>query len=245
MELLTDFHAHIYANYDLREALTFAQARTSGPVALVLTERFDCDFFKSLKQGSVSAGENLRVGEIDDNCLRLGSRLFLFRGRQYATKEGIEVLSLLAAPKLDEKLPAQNYCDQIINEGGIVAFSWAFGKWCGKRGRLIEILAENIGTEKCVLLDSRLRPSVLSLPASFVRLSNKGFKIYAGSDPLPLKTHQSELGSFASLLPIQGAQINSAAVMSAIQTATATTATIEGQRQNVFAFARDQIRLRL
>lgn len=246
MNILVDFHCHIYALYDLRKVLNFEIHSFASPLAVVLTERHDCHFFDQIKAGKPDSFSPSAREIVDDNCCRISTNKFLFRGRQFAAREGIEVLALLSSPDLPDKLPAKTYCEAIINAGGIVAFSWAFGKWRGPREELIEKLSSEFGYTNVVLLDSRLRPNFLALPTAFDRLSKQGFKTFVGSDPLPLKWHESALGSYVNLFECpecDSSEINSEFLRNLIVNKSA--AAVLGDRSSAFEFLKDQISLRL
>jgi hypothetical protein len=243
MKLLIDFHCHLYPIYDLRKALLFAQ---KSSLALILTERHDCSYFDSLMTGQIDLGKDLTVTKLDQNCCKITENFFVFRGRQYSTLEGIEVLSLLASPNLEEKLPARNYCEAIAAAGGLIAFSWAFGKWRGTRGSLISSLAQEYGPDRVVLLDSRLRTNFLALPNEFRTLETKGFRSFVGSDPLPLRWHEDALGSFGSLFNAEfenSSGFNSESLRKLIFSNQISQVT--GRRSGLISFSKVQIGLRL
>lgn len=242
MNLAIDFHCHIYPVYDLRKSLLFALGRFSHPSAIFLTERQDCAFFDTFFNLSSQNTENFSLKNVDQDCFQLNEKLFILRGRQYATKEGIEVLSLFAAPSLKDKLSAEEYCTAIVETGGIIAFSWAFGKWRGDRGKLIEHLSQKFGKDQVVILDSRLRPSLLPLPKELQRLSELGFSTFVGSDPLPLKSHEDKLGSFANVFEHEGS-IDSEAIRRIILKNPVKKTS--GSRSSIVEFVRDQVSLRM
>ena len=252
MTFLFDFHCHLYAIYDLRKAILFAQrgpvknsADAEHSIVLFLTERHDCKFFDALSEKKLDLGKRLEVTKIDSSCCKIGKNIYLVKGRQYATQEGIEVLSYFAAPQVPEKISAKSYCEEIIAAGGMIAFSWAFGKWRGNRAALIESLALEYGPHNVVLLDSRLRPAFMPLPKVFSRLETKEFKLFAGSDPLPLYSHQNKLASFAcgfDNIEIKNSNINSESIRKIISGKNDWH--LVGVRSGLIEFIKDQIALR-
>jgi hypothetical protein len=246
MNVLVDFHCHIYKVYDLRKALNFVVQRHSTPIAMFLTERNDCSYFTSISEKKIELTADFDIKIVDENCCKLNEKIFLFRGRQYATKEGVEVLSLFTAPDLADKLPARTYCEAIVRSGGVIAFSWAFGKWRGNRTAMIEELLLEYGNKKAILLDSRLRPNILARPSIFNKLTSNGFKVFVGSDPLPLKGQENKLASYTSLFEIPESDlsvINSEFLRDLIFNKESTK--VVGSRSGLLEFVRDQLALRI
>lgn len=245
MNIFFDFHCHLYPVYDLRKALLFAEGSPDRVKVSFLTERYDCRYFDSLASGALT-NKGSDIHQIDTNCLSISKNSFLVRGRQFSSCEGIEVLALFASPDLPEKLNAKTYCEKTIADGGLIAFSWAFGKWRGSREDLIESLALLYGKKNVLLLDSGLRPSILRLPKAFKTLAIKGFKILAGSDPLPLANQEQRIGSLGSSLAnidIKPEQIDSNLLRDII--GNFFQSSVVGQRSGMIEFVRDQIRLRI
>ncbi len=242
--MLIDFHAHLYKNFNISISLKSALAK-EGYVKKVafLTERSDCSYFKELAT-ICSQIEGLKVTGQQENMIEINSILSIFSGRQYASSEGIEVLSLFCNSEIKDGLPAENYCSEILEQNGIIAFSWAFGKWIGKRGEKIQELSERFGKEKVILLDSGLRPEFIALPAQTESLKLQGFKLLGGSDPLPLTSNQKRILSFGSILEDA---VGSDNLESHIRTQLLTKESFDffGSHSGPVRFLTDQLRLRL
>jgi hypothetical protein len=198
MVTLVDFHSHIYANYTLEDCIRSAICNTNNAYKVAfLTERFDCSYFQQIPS-LLQSNSELTITRTSSNYIEINNQLLIFRGRQFASIEGLEVLSLFCSPQMQEKLTAKEYCQSIIEQGGLVAFSWAFGKWSGKRGELIKELCLKYTDKQVIILDSKLRPKLLPLPKQMIELKNAGYKLFYGSDPLPLAWHQGNILSFGT-----------------------------------------------
>ena len=209
MRIVADTHVHVYPCYDAHEVFTSAFAclkQLGGPDAagaILLTERFDCHFFQGLGEGRVkvptfgisalSDGRSARVTNAG------GDTLYVIAGRQIVTQERLEVLALTIDAAIPDGKPVRAVLSEIREQGGVPVLSWAPGKWFGKRGEIVRDLIDTLSPRDFILGDTTLRPTVWPEPALMRRASEKGFRIVAGSDPLPFAGEECRVGSYASL----------------------------------------------
>lgn len=231
--LIIDAHVHLYNCFDLellfdsafKNFQKHASRLKSGDDfcgVLLLAEKTEQNFFSNLLE-SINNGANKYIGRWKINqteepfTLKLttgsGETLFLIQGRQFNSKEGLEVLSLLTDKDLSDNLPLENIVDEIIEQQGIPVVPWAFGKWLGKRGRLLEEFINGRTKQMLYLGDNGGRPSLYFSGLLSKYKNNKNIKIVSGSDPLPLKNEEHRVGSFGVYVEISpkkkkiGAQI--------------------------------------
>lgn len=209
MKIVADTHVHVYPCYDAGEVFSSAFSGlkqvggSEAARAILLTERFDCHFFQGLCEARVkvptfgisalSDGRSARVTDAG------GNTLYVIAGRQIVTQERLEVLALTIDAAIPDGKPICAVLSEIKEQGGVPVLSWAPGKWFGKRGEIVRNLIDTLSPRDFILGDTTLRPTVWPEPALMRRASEKGFRIVAGSDPLPFAGEERWVGSYASL----------------------------------------------
>jgi hypothetical protein len=124
-----------------------------------------------------------------------GQSFFLVAGRQVITSENLEVLALITSSLFEEKQPLFQTVQEVRESGSIPVIPWGFGKWIGKRGRILEQFL--IKNDKPVFLgDNGGRPCFRPRPRLFSVVEAGGGRVLPGSDPLPLPVEASRVGSF-------------------------------------------------
>lgn len=216
-KLVIDGHVHIYPFFDIIEAIQHGINNLQNgarqclsirgelefiPV-LLLTERYDCSFFQQVRQGTVELSNSvLRLISGEDNeavfVLQGGKPiLYILAGRQIVTKEGLEVLCLASTHFIeDRKWPAGDVIKSINDHGGVAAINWAPGKWFFKRGQVVRKSLEQHSPESLLICDTALRTNLWPRPELMKTAEKKGFKIIAGSDPLPFHGEERYVGSY-------------------------------------------------
>ena len=209
MKIVADTHVHVYPCYDLAKVFSFAFSRlkqlggTDATKAILLTERFDCHFFRELCMDSAKVptfgifplndGRSVQVKNAE------GESLYVIAGRQIVTRERLEVLALTIDTAIPDGQPVLAVLSEIKRQNGVPVLSWAPGKWFGKRGEIVRNLIDTLSPRDFVLGDTTLRPTVWPEPELMRRASEKGFLVVAGSDPLPFAGEEGWVGSYASL----------------------------------------------
>lgn len=209
MRVAVDTHVHLYPFYDPARLFAAACRNLSGLCsgvesrAICLTEREGQTYFKDLASGKgLPAG--WRLAESGDNYLVVasdsGERLTLFAGRQFIAAERIEVLALGVDLIIKDGLPAAELLPRIREAGGLPVLPWGLGKWLGARGTLICRLLERAKPGDFALADTCLMPSLLPRPALLRAASERGFRVLAGTDPLPRAGEESRVGRYGVVL---------------------------------------------
>ncbi len=122
-------------------------------------------------------------------------KILIISGFQIITRENLEVLSLGTAVRQNDSLPIRETIIGIKNLGGIPILPWGFGKWYGKRGKLInEIIDEQI--PNLFLGDNGGRANLLLYPQQFNSAAKHGIRVLPGSDPLPFPGEEIKPLSF-------------------------------------------------
>ena len=211
MKIIADTHVHLYPCYQLGLALgtlieTFEYLDSDAVKFAFLVERSDCRFFAKTKNNTtvqIKDRRHLVFKKKSDHIsvIREGNLiLYIIPGRQIVTLERIEILSLTSDAMINDGLPVDQTIDRILNAGAIPVISWAPGKWFLKRGKIIKKLLTHSKPSKILVSDTSLRPRIWKRPLLMRRAERAGFKILAGSDPLPFSGEEINLGSYATII---------------------------------------------
>ncbi len=220
---LLDAHAHLHDGFDVVRLLERAHAnlsaaaRTLGPageagsvLALLVAALPGSNADLRVRvRADPGGGWTVRpAGEAGSVlAVRGEDRLLLLPARQLATREGLEVLVAGADPSGEPEAGGRVEASlaRIVSRTsagrGLAVVPWGFGKWWGRRGRVLRDLVVRRGRESGVLLgDSALRPWGLPGARVLRRARRAGVGFLCGSDPLPLPGQEARVGGFGSVL---------------------------------------------
>ncbi|MDZ4198381.1 MAG: hypothetical protein U1E27_03755 [Kiritimatiellia bacterium] len=219
MRIITDTHGHLYPDQDPVRLLRGARDRLDDLTrkhhpdetpettrrVFCLTERADCAAFHKLSEGSETfSGLTVVRCPADSEALRVlfpdGPDLWICSGRQFSTEERIEALAIGARPDAPDGLPLAETLRIIREADAVAVLPWAAGKWMGARGRRIRSLIQDCSNDAFLLGDSSLRPRG-GFCGGLLRLGcAKGFRVVAGTDPLPGPGEEESAGAYATSL---------------------------------------------
>jgi hypothetical protein len=213
--VFVDAHVHIHDCFKLEEFLysaarNFANAKKqigadSNPESvLMLTETAAADYFtRLLRLAGQATGQQRAVTfhKTKEPCslhaeLGSGQRLTLVAGRQIVTAEKLEVLALGTEQQFRDGEPILEVIDKVRAVNALAVVPWGFGKWLGRRGRVMDKLLENCSHTQFYLGDNSGRMKFMFEPRHFARARDKNIAILPGSDPLPFGTEYWRPGSF-------------------------------------------------
>jgi hypothetical protein len=210
-----DAHVHLYGVYDLgvvfRSALAGLAAVSGGSGAgaeghtlvraLCLAERSDCRFFRRLREGDLRppAGMEIEFPEQDGAWIEAGDagRLAVAAGRQIVTRERLELLCLGADADIADGVAFRDAARAAREAGGVPVLPWSPGKWWGRRAGEVERVLAEMSPADLLIGDTTLRPLGWGEPLLMARARRRGFRIAAGSDPLPFAGEECRVGSYA------------------------------------------------
>ena len=130
-------------------------------------------------------------------CRRDDDRsLLIVNGRQMATRDGLEVLTLASAVEIEDGLGIEETIERGLGAGALVTLPWGFGKWTGKRKDRMLGLVRRFGPSGIALGDSAARPAGLGDGAIFELAREMGVPILPGTDPLPIPGHAHRAGQY-------------------------------------------------
>jgi len=265
--LLIDGHVHIYPYYNVSRAiknginnlqLAFKKSaglsyreRDNGYILIwLLTERSDCNFFKQVIDAPHKFGnDNIKFLPGDENEAILVEiegkpMLYILAGRQIVTKEGLEILSLASTYyQKDKEKSIGEVINSIVNSGGIAALNWAPGKWFFSRGKVIKRVIEEYAPENLVICDTSLRNTLWPMPKLMIAAQKRGFKIIAGSDPLPFNSEEKYIGSYGFYLTGDFDINYPAKSLQLLLKQAQVNISFFGKRNNVFTFCKRQYKI--
>ena len=207
--IIIDAHVHIHDCFNLTNFLDSAYENCKAEICrlgkgdqfmgvLFLTETSRDHWFQRLvsytDKKKTSSGNHTcqwsfhRTGENNSLLAQSasGGELVLIAGRQIVTKENLEVLALATDSVFNDGVSIRDAIEIVRERGAIPVIPWGFGKWWGRRGKVLtEVLQSQKGTN-LFLGDTSSRPGFLPYPTHFKQAKKQGMRILSGSDPLPL-----------------------------------------------------------
>lgn len=199
---LLDTHVHFYPCFEINTFFNSAYDHFQTAIkqhglhrdslgCLFLTEKSNENFFHLFKSLTNDRWQFYPTEEEDSLIVIDEHRtILLIAGRQIVTKEKLEVLALGTSAYIKEGNSLYDTIQTVEQQGAVPVIPWGFGKWWGKRGKIIkEILSSQI-----FLGDNGGRPRWGTDPTLFRIASSKGIPILPGSDPLPFKSQERNTG---------------------------------------------------
>lgn len=270
--LLIDGHVHLYPFYNLRQAfqnginnLRHAAEKLSDfilkknendvdhfSLIWLLAERADCHFIEDAVK-SIQKIKNNEFKLIPDDkkeaiIVEKGGKpvLYICSGRQIITKEGLEIISLASKLFLkDREKTTDDIIKNIIDSDGIAALNWAPGKWFFNRGKVVRRLLEEQSPENFLICDTSLRTTLWPVPKLMTLAQKIGFKVIAGSDPLPFYGEEKYLGSYGFCLRGEFNLYRPVDSIRSLLRKPETNISLIGQRNDIVTFCRRQYKILL
>jgi hypothetical protein len=210
--LAVDAHVHVYPCFEVDALLTSALRSLRSPrlderscAILLLSEAAGDDWFGALSEaaahdGRVPGSRTWRaVTTAEPQSLELratdGGRLFVVAGRQIATVEDLEILALMTTAVVADRLPFHETLEAVQRSGALAVIPWGFGKWAGRRGRIVRGLLDALPQGDIRFGDNGGRLRNGRFPALLERALGRGLQILPGSDPLPLPGQEARVGT--------------------------------------------------
>ena len=212
--ILADAHVHIYDCFDVEQLLDSALINFQNTVQkqdshknflgiLLLTESSGDNYFQEFsstknqqKWSFQTTQESISLIASNEN----NQKLILIAGRQIVTVEKLEVSALFTNQTIEDGLSLKATIKAIIAAEGIPVLPWGFGKWIGKRGKLISELLVNNKFPILCLGDNGGRPWFWRKPAYFTQAKQHNLRILPGTDPLPIADQFYRPGSFGFMI---------------------------------------------
>jgi hypothetical protein len=121
-------------------------------------------------------------------------------GRQVATRDGIEVLAFNIRQEIRDGLSVDETLEAVWHAGSVAVIPWGFGKWWGRRGRVVLDTLNRHHGRPLLLGDNAGRPERSGEPALFRRAREWGIGVVPGTDPLPFASEVGRAGRYGFLV---------------------------------------------
>jgi hypothetical protein len=250
LAVAVDGHVHLREPHRDADALRTAVrnfARWAGPSSrvgvLMLAEATGEEAFARLHGGTGASRELPRRLTTEPESVWFevdGWRLLVVAGRQVVTREGLEVLALATAARLDDGRPLADTLSAVHEADAVAVLPWGCGKWTGARRRLVAQTLRASDGPPLLLGDNGNRPAAWHEPW----LAHDR-PVLRGTDPLPLPGQWQQIGRFGSVIPVMPGQARPAADLRRALRDPAVRLPPYGPHERLGRFVLGQMRLRL
>ena len=265
--VIADAHVHIHPCFDLDDLLdgavkNFSLRANQGvdlegyQFVLLLTETSTDKVFRQLCN---QAKNNTHLHQNESNwqiyltredCSVYarntdGREIYIIAGSQIVVAENLEVLALGTADKIPDGQPLTTVVEKVIDHGGIPVIPWGFGKWLGKRGKILSNFLSKNDISQLFLGDNSARPIFWFQPTFFQTAKKLGLRILPGTDPLPFPSEASRAGSFGFTLEGNLNPQKPAESLKQLLRQSSTQPQAYGSLENPWRFIRNQIAMQL
>jgi hypothetical protein len=216
---ILDAHVHIHDCFAVSDLLSHAHdnfhhaAREYGDSdqfhgVLLLTESSGKNWFHRLRDSigaSTSLCEDWSFSETDETSSlearsTRGRELSIVAGRQIVTAERLEILALGLVGEIRDGRPIDEVMHAVQATGALCVLPWGFGKWTGRRLRVVRRILDRDLDSNFFLGDNAARPALWPAPSEFAMAAEKNIRILPGSDPLPFRSQVSTVARFGFVL---------------------------------------------
>lgn len=217
--ILVDAHVHIHRCFDTGVFLASAARNFRSAAAescpgqpyravLCLTEDAGTSEFGHFRKlaGAHSGLNGWSVSRTGERHSLVASHhdlgeLTILAGRQIRCEEGLEVLALGTSRSFDDGITVNAAIEQIHREAALAILPWGFGKWTGRRGRVVRRVLKSYTPEEIFLGDNSGRLARWPEPGEFALARQRGFRILPGTDPLPFSSEVTRAASYGLAVP--------------------------------------------
>ena len=212
--ILVDGHVHIHSCYDLYSLCESAQRNfchaastldlgSQFNAVLLLTESHSANHFSSLRRKATDKtlvnGWRFQATLEPESLIAIspaGFELTIIAGRQIVTAERLEVLAVCTDKLFDDGEMISEVIDSVSAANGVSIVPWGFGKWIGRREKVINRLIDEFVERKFHLGDNSGRISTWREPAQFKIARMQGQRVLRGTDPMPFAGQETRVGGF-------------------------------------------------
>jgi hypothetical protein len=207
--VLVDAHVHLHPCFPCERFLDAAAANLARAGkdlrdvrdlvgCLMLTESNGVDRFAQLADRRPETGF-WEIASTDEDVSLMATKsgsfpLFLIAGRQIATSERLELLALGTRALFPDRAPLRTALAAVAASGAIPVVPWGFGKWTGRRGRLVaDLFTDSLGF-RLYAGDNGGRPAGSRRPSLLAVAERHGKLVLPGSDPLLFPDEVAKVG---------------------------------------------------
>jgi len=201
---LVDTHCHYYSCYSISQFWdnawqNFSRHGLQRAPILCLTDLKGTHWYSDIRsQASPDLVCNWQI-EIGSDpasfAVRCGEKhIHVVSSRQINSQEGLEVLIIGLIEDIPSGMPIAHYIEEYADQYTVI-LPWGFGKWLGRRGKIIEGLLGVLNQKQVLLGDNGGRPRIWSAVPAFREARAAQIPIVPGSDPLPMANQLSRVAT--------------------------------------------------
>ena len=241
-----DGHAHFYPQFSLSTYLNAARKNFQGADGiLLLAQPDDTPPLDLLEQRLPEVQGEWTYDQPDSTSYvfrQQSATIVMIAGRQLVTYENLELLTLCSSSLFSPRLPLRDLLNEVAESDAVPVVPWGFGKWWFSRGKIVRDLIRST-PQGYLLGDSGCRPTWYRSPI-LVTAMRQGIGVLAGTDPLPIRSHETRVGSYYTVLS-EPVDLRSPTRWVRQQLTGSTKYLNRGVRRNPTQFLSDQLRIRL
>ncbi len=214
MDIIADTHLHLYPEFDLNKALVnlfkHLTVHTDALKLGYLAEAGKHAFYDDLLSGAIALSPQYEIHPgrkerwLEIRLKSSGNSVYLLPGKQVISAENIEILVLGTRESFDTKMPARDIIRRARAGDAVPVVAWSLGKWLGSRGKVVAALIDEFEPNDFLVGDTTMRPLGWPTPVLMKKAIKKGFRVVAGSDPLPFAGEEQWLGKYRSHFSVPG-----------------------------------------
>ncbi len=212
---VVDTHSHFHACYEVDAYITaaVANAKQVGDAlpCLMLADSAGQNSIDLIEERLDSTESYFTLHRLEDEAATVTVdeqlRAVLIRGQQIRSRERLEILAFGASSFLEDDLPFADTLLRVSANGKLAIVPWGFGKWSGKRRRLIRDAISTVlsrAETQCVIAigDNAGRPSLFGWSGVVRNTLARSLRVLPGSDPLPIWGDGSRICSLGMLVNV-------------------------------------------
>lgn len=206
--IYVDSHVHLHPIFNLEEFFLTVLRNSSKlnenyQIVLILTEGVHEKSINRLEEASqigVVSEKNheISIKQNSDSSFTVifdnEKEVIIIPGKQIVTEEDLEVLTFGECLDIPDGLKIKDVLNKIEDCRNIAILPWGFGKWKGKRGKIVESLIRNANFN-FFIGDNSGRSQIFGKPELFTLAEKNGKLILPGTDPLNIKSEITRVGS--------------------------------------------------
>ena len=132
-----------------------------------------------------------------------GRSLAIINGRQVRADCGLEVLAIGTCESFDDCGSFDDVLTRVGRSDALPVIPWGFGKWSGRRGRLVQTALARSDRRRLCFGDNGGRPQAWREPRILTQARAAGFRVLPGSDPFPFGRDYRRVGRYGLRLGIE------------------------------------------
>lgn len=208
-----DAHVHVHTLNNVAATLASAEAnfrafvpRESGVVGVLLLTQASAErVFEQIIGHSHIDDWAIETCSEEPQSLLVGRgerSMVMICGRQIRCERGLEVAALGTTAEFPAGEPIREAIARVQGAGVFTVLPWGFGKWTGRRAKLVRQILEQPARGLSVG-DNGGRMALMGEPLLIRAARERGYLVLPGSDPFPFGGDYRRVGAFGFLAELR------------------------------------------